>query len=665
MTKIKYHLSKRQFRRRVSQRVSAVINALRQPKGKNIVLSQVGLPTSDHGHISELTLNFNTSDEWSTTEITLNTTSTKAIKVSVQKNTGTTEDIKEQLRIWSLNNNVSQIATSELLKILKSHECFRTLPADSRSLRKTQRVFQSRIVKPGNYVHLGFTNGLTAEISKLENIPKVISVLVNVDGIPISNSSKSEFWPVLCMLDSPSFVKKPFCVGIYHGVGKPENQNEFLTDFVAEVKQLQTSGFDYQGQKIGFEIKGFICDSPARAFITCTKYHAGYSSCGKCTQVGERYQNRTVFSSKLASKRTGDSFSNQVDEDHHRGTTILSELKLDLVQKVPFEFMHLICLGVTRKLLNLWVFGKPKYHKFSGHVISNLSRDLVKQRFLTPSEFNRKPRSLIELARWKATEYRQFLLYIGPVILQNYIPAKYFYHFTSLHLAVFILSNDELLNRHRKYANSLLEFFVQQFTSLYGKENLSYNIHGLLHVEDDVKNFGNLNRYSAFPFENHLGQIKNLVKGGNRPLSQVCRRICERERYRGTPSTQRNKNVNQSRNFAPLLPGLISPQYQKITFGSSFLQSDSKNCYCLLKTGELIKIVNFATRENDQSLCVVGRLCRDLLPLYTVPCDSREFGIYKFKRLGDLKVWEAGIISQKYFVVREGGNSFGAFPLYI
>lgn len=59
------------------------------------------------------------------------------------------------------------------------------------------------------------------------------------------------------------------------------------------------------------------------------------------------------------------------------------------------------------------------------------------------------------------------------------------------------------------FAKTLLVSFVEHFGQLYGRENLAYNVHGLIDLSDDVKEHGQcLDNISGFPFENYHGQIK-------------------------------------------------------------------------------------------------------------------------------------------------------------
>lgn len=58
-------------------------------------------------------------------------------------------------------------------------------------------------------------------------------------------------------------------------------------------------------------------------------------------------------------------------------------------------------------------------------------------------------------------------------------------------------------------ANESLRYFVKHFSRLYGESNLTYNVHNLLHLVDDCRKFGTLDSFSAFPFENFLGHMKN------------------------------------------------------------------------------------------------------------------------------------------------------------
>lgn len=70
--------------------------------------------------------------------------------------------------------------------------------------------------------------------------------------------------------------------------------------------------------------------------------------------------------------------------------------------------MHLVCLGVTCKLISLWQKG-PLKTRLGPAFVRNVSSQLTELRPHAPSEMNRKPRSLIESDRWKATEFRTFL----------------------------------------------------------------------------------------------------------------------------------------------------------------------------------------------------------------------------------------------------------------
>lgn len=67
--------------------------------------------------------------------------------------------------------------------------------------------------------------------------------------------------------------------------------------------------------------------------------------------------------------------------------------------------MHAVCLGVMRKLLNSWICGKLSV-RLAARRVEILSEKIISLKQCIPVEINRKPRSLSELARWKATEFR-------------------------------------------------------------------------------------------------------------------------------------------------------------------------------------------------------------------------------------------------------------------
>lgn len=104
-----------------------------------------------------------------------------------------------------------------------------------------------------------------------------------------------------------------------------------------------------------------------------------------------------------------------------------------------------------------------------------------------------------------------------------------------------ILIDSTLCKSHIDLSQKLLEHFVQTFADIYGSDNLVYNIHSLTHMVDDVKRYGCLDNYNAFPFESFMFKAKRSLRKNNQSLAQICNRV--EESYALYEPTKIKKNV--------------------------------------------------------------------------------------------------------------------------
>lgn len=571
-------------------------------------------------------------------------------------------NMSQQLQQWAISNNVNNMALSNLLKLLKPH--FPNLPLDARTLLKTPRNTLTRLMDPGEFYYFGLEKQIIKLLQKqYEAFSKPIiscELLVNVDGLPISKSSGSQLYPILISLFSSKFVA---VVGLYHGYEKPKESNDLLKEFVDEAINLSNNGVCFMNTTIPFKIKGFICDAPAKSFVRYTKGHNAYNSCTKCCQEGTYINNRICFTDLECIKRSDEDFLLLRKEEHHTGISILTNLpNFGLVSSFPLDSMHLIFLGVMKKLLvTLWCVGKPPY-KLSSRNLSAMSESLLQLRDHIPLEFCRKPRALNEVKRWKATEFRQFLLYTGPLVTKSNLEKKYYQHFIVLHSAVFILSSSELMENKLVYAESLLKYFVKKFPFLYSLEHMSHNIHNLLHLADDCRQFGNLNKFSAFQFENFLQVLKKLIRKSDKPLQQVINRITEIDNVElRKPSF--NNNQPRTHSSGPLPDECYDPQYIEHFFQNFTLKIISPDNCCGLVDGSIIIVENFAT-SIDKKIRVVGRKFRNVCDFYKKPCPSSELGVFEVSELDShLEIWHLNKVKLKYVKLPISNKDFIVFPL--
>lgn len=141
--------------------------------------------------------------------------------------------------------------------------------------------------------------------------------------------------------------------------------------------------------------------------------------------------------------------------------------------------MHLVLIGVTRKLVLLWFYKGPLNIRLPSRSVHKLTATLLTLKKCIPSDFSRKSREIQDISRWKATELRLFLLYIGPVVLKDIINTDCYTHFMTLHVAMVILLSPNL-KRYLDYAEQMLNYFVEQFDNIYGRQHISHNIKYLI-----------------------------------------------------------------------------------------------------------------------------------------------------------------------------------------
>jgi len=568
---------------------------------------------------------------------------------------------KDFLRSWAIQENINASSLNKLLRGFTNYGLNVTygLPLDSRTLLNTPRSTEIRRVEPGFYSNLGIEQGILEYLKNNPNIANnAIEMLFNIDGLPVTKSGSSELWPILGLIYKTNHV---FLIGLYHGNKKPCDTFAFLENFVVEASNLTHSGITYLGKTYSFSIKGFCADAPAKAMVLNIKYHTGYSSCTKCNIVGDYSERRVCFTEYIGRKRSDKSFVDHEDEDYHQGTSPLENIpRLGLVSQVPLDYQHLVCLGIVKKLLLMWNFGdlRVRIPFRNVQLISSALIHLVKNH--VPIEFQRKPRSLNYVKKWKATEYRQLLLYSGPFILKNILSNEVYENFISLHVAISILCSKRYCYQKKwlNYAQNLIECFVKQYGIIYGKHNISYNIHGLLHLVDDVENYGSLDYFSTFKFESYLGHLKKKIHKEDKPLQQIVRRYTESIALNNLNKLSNSSDINTSGEIifinthknGPLLQGCTNPQYEKLKFyDMTFIVKNQKNDCCCVKGNRIIKIFNIALKDNDGVFVIIGKEYLKKSDLYKLPCPSSTLGIYEVDDLSEFMTWPVKDIEFKYF----------------
>lgn len=458
----------------------------------------------------------------------------------------------------------------------------------------------------GRYVH--FNNWVQDLVLHLNshNWEDDVTVNLNVDGIPIFNDSrKYHAYPVL--IDVRISTPKIICVGMYLSESEISNKmpdvNQLLQKFVEDFTELQVSGVKLNNHlTVPIQINAIIADAPARADLKKIVGHASYHSCERCIQKGSYNGGHVTLLDLDACKRTDESFTCKNDLNHHKEGTMscLKNLGIGLVTQFPLDYMHLVLLGVMKRLMKRWKSSKRAEFKANLSLEKQSIFNSLIESFSShiPSEFARKLRGgLHTISFWKATEFRLYLLYVG-VAMMHLFPENQNLNYLLLCCSVRLLLMKNQSD-NMKSVSKMLKNFVITAKTIYGNGFVSYNVHSLIHLSDDYSRYGPLGNISAFKFENYLGSIiKGRLSGRNKPLEQICRHV-----------SLENARIVEKKPH-------ISTKYKAAP-------GPAKDNCILLRTGQVAYITNITS----------GNLTADFFvkfeSLFKVPFNSSLVGIFK------------------------------------
>ncbi|XP_063919114.1 uncharacterized protein LOC135134383 isoform X1 [Zophobas morio] len=560
------------------------------------------------------------------------------------------EDFVNKIKKWALDNNITHKAFNGLIQIIQP--AFPFLRKDARTILKTPRKVEKFPLNNGEMIYLGVERGLRKKIDgglNYEN--EIIFLKVNVDGIPLFKSSSIEFWPILVQSDCFKNTS-PFAAAIFCGRGKPSPIETFLSSFVEECLTLLSEGLTYLDKKFKIEFKFFSCDAPARSYLKCVVGHTSRNGCERCLIKADRENFRNFYPVNYTYEaRTDNDFLNvnletSDTESYFKGKSPLLTLRIGLVSQFVLDPMHLIYQGVIKRLLLIYLLEGKRPYKLSKLAVSKINNQLLLVKKHTPIDFHRKIRTLSDIKRWKAVEYRFFLLYCGPLVLKNILEKEYYQHFLLLHCSVFILSNEELLRKYFLVAKEAIDKFIKLCPQLYDKFFVTYNVHSLSHLHEDVANYGPLENFSCFTFENYLGKLKSKIRGKTLPLGQIYNRLSELETITTNAESENN-------NCCPMFVRNINTSYftcNKLKFNNILISTSPPDN--VVAINKKIYIIEYIVHINGiyKIICTGFRYLEDF---YNRPIKSSKLGIY-FARGRNL--------SQDFFKLEEISCKYISIP---
>ncbi|KAE9523658.1 hypothetical protein AGLY_016210 [Aphis glycines] len=497
--------------------------------------------------------------------------------------------LTEKLRLLFIKYNMSYNICNSLIQVLKNENL--NVPKDIWTLFKTPKFNDIVDISGGSYIYLGLKNMLLPILVK--------NIGINIDGLTLSKSAKH--------------LKR---------------------------NVVLDNGINVNGFFFTINISNITYDSLAKAFILNVKGDNEYFGCTLCTEEGTYLKHRMTYPGLDAPLRTDETFRNKRDKYYHKGYSPLVRLPINIINTVVLDYMHNVCLGVVKQLIGFWVKGIKgnKQVQLEKNKKNKINYELKIIRPYIPSEIGHLLRAIDEIEYYKFTELRTFLLYTGQIVLKGNLKKKFYFHFLLLVYAIRILICAKTCLKYNKLATQFLKKFVNDYSSLYGSQFISYNVHSLVHLPTYVLIHGPLDNFSCFRYDNFLQEIIKSMKSIKYPLQEIFNIISQKQKIYGkkyrsqlhyTFSVLSNEIIHKNSSpFFKVNDKLFGTKHLTLT-NTVINVFKEKDRYIMLTNNNIVMVQHIVQPRNK--LSTHNLIIKRFLNCYefgVTPLSSIEIGVY-------------------------------------
>lgn len=573
----------------------------------------------------------------------------------------------EFMSMWITSTGAKRKASNMLLHYLR-YKFDVDISTDYRTLlgtptKKTIPMY----LAAGSYVYLGVQQALNHLLSEAKGLDLSTTVLMQffIDGVKFTRSTKDGAWVITMNIRNKLLKKRltPKVVGVHYGEKKPADFNEFLWPLVMELLSLLEREIEFKDIVLKLKILNFVLDAKARTACKAIKDVNGYFGCDYCLAEGDHIDFRMAFLDLEAPLRNDVDYRARKYEDYHKIESVLELLPIDMIKSFPPDYLHCLLLGVVNWFL--------KYFRDTPTMLSSADYITIQQRIqmfgrTQPIEFQHKLRSFVDhLGTMKGTEFRQYILFVAPLLLKGIINEEKIGNLLKLHIASIIFTHKRFSHFYHE-ADTLMRMFIDEFAEIYDPCHVTYVFHSLCHMKIFVDIYGPWDNFSTFEYESYNNAIKNLSKGSVKPLVQITNRIVEiyqAKQYNLKTTTDQNIELRGRQEDGTF----VQLSYYDLCFKTN---CDGQN-YMLLKSGEAVELVSISHDLKTGKVAITGKPLINRTSVFDV-VDTTRFNIFKCKlQFGrpitfdvkdiDAKLWKIDIpesIQSAYYpiYVEDGKN---------